>query len=669
MRGRRWRAAALVLLLAAPLIWWAGSALIDPEVELLVGWRAPWVVDPRWETRGRTADPFPATRYSLRREPSRTPPSSLPVEVRAMRELRIFVDGELRFDFGDWPRSGWKDPVALDLGPWLAAAGEALTIEVTNDRGPPALQVVALEEAAAPWIETGHAPWYASTRGLPPTPAVVAGRGEPELGAAPWRWARPLLHRALLGAVVALVLVGFLRYCRGRRRAERGGPPGDPHEEDAAGAAPGARRRWLWLPVAAALLLVAAANLWNASRFPYTRSHMDWGGHRQHLRYAANHWRPPLAEEGWQMYQPPLYYWAGGAVLRASRPHVDQEAALRRVQLLGAAAGVLHVLLAAAVLRRFGPRSGRAQAVALLAVGLAPGAITTNAMLTNEPFAALMCGLPLAAGAALLADRRYGVMTGAFLGLLGGLALLSKFTGLMPVAAVGAVLGVAFLDEAGRRRAVAATLAAFLLVAALVAGPYYARNVAVYGKPFVGNWDPESGQYYEQEPGYRTPRFWGTVGDVFVHPPARARYSSFWDGLYASWWGEIHDNFVRPHPPRTIRLSLLLFALAAVPTAAGAMGLVRSLRRSFGADPRHRVHLLFVVVSLFSVASLGVFMARLPYVSTMKAFFLLNLTVPAAVFIGWGLSRLEAGLGRGRVLLDLVSLGFVALVLSLFLWR
>lgn len=658
MTGRRWRPAVVLLLLAAPLAWWGGLVLFDPEVELLVGWQAPWVVDPRWETRGRTPEPFPATLYRLGVEGSGELPPSLPAEIRAMRDLRIHVDGELRFDFGRWHRAHWKEPVTLDLGPWLAAATEELVIEVRNDRGPPALQVVALDEAAAPWIETGRAPWQASTLGLPPVPAVVAGRGEAELQAVPWRWDHPLLYRALLAGVLGLVAVGLLR----RRTANAEAPA-----EAEAGAEPWSRRRWL--PVAAALLLVAAANLWNASQFPYTRSRMDWGGHREHLRYSAAHWRPPLAEEGWQMYQPPLYYWVGGTVLRLSREAAGMEASLRRVQLLGAVAGILHVLLAALVLRRFGPPSARAQAVALLAVGLAPGAVTTNAMLTNEPFAAFMCGLPLVVGAVVVAGRRFGPGPGTLLGLLGGLALLSKFTGLMPVAALGATLGLTFLDEAGRRRAMAATLAAFLVVVAVVAGPYYARNVAVYGKPFVGNWDRESGQYYEQEPGYRTPRFWAGFGDVFAYPPERARYSSFWDGLYASWWGEIHDNFVRPNQPRTIRLSLLLFALALVPTAAGAMGAAGSLRRSFGSGPADRVHLLFVLVSLFSLASLAVFMTRLPYHSTMKAFFLLNLTVPAALFIARGVERLEGGLGRGRMLLDAVTLGFVVLVLRLFLWR
>ncbi len=652
-RGTRWRRRAVIcLLLAAPLAWWAELVLFDPETELLVGAKAPWLVDPRWETRGRTPKPFPPTRYRLEPRGSGDLPASLPVAIRAMRSFRVYVDGELRFDFARWQRAGWKRPVKLDLGPWLREAHRALVIEVADDRGPPALQVVALDEAAAPWVETGRARWLSSTLGLPPVPAAVAGRGEAELRAGPWRWAHPLRHLALLAGVLGLVLAGLAGSLRRPPRAEEPRPPS----------------RWRHAPVVAALVLVAGANLWNASRFPYDRSRMDWGGHLEHLRYAERHWRPPLAEEGWEMYQPPLYYWVGGSFLRLFRSHLGLRASIRWIQLLGAGAAVLHVLLAAFVLARFGPASGRARAVALLAVGLAPGALTTDAMLTNEPFAAFVCGLPLAAGALVLAGRRFGVRAGALLGLLGGLALLSKFTGLMPVAALAATLGVAYLDEPGRRRAVAATLAAFALVVLAVAGPYYARNVATYGEPFVGNWSRASGWYYEQEPGYRTPRFYATFGDVFAYPPMRALYSSFWDGLYASWWGEVHDDFVHPNQPRTIRLSLILFALAIVPTAAGLLGAGRSLRRGFGSDPIDRVHLLFVLVSLFSLVSLAVFVLRLPFYSTLKAFFLMNLTLPAALFVAQGTARLERGLGRARVLLDLVTAAFVVYVLRLFLW-
>jgi hypothetical protein len=380
------------------------------------------------------------------------------------------------------------------------------------------------------------------------------------------------------------------------------------------------------------------------------------------------------------MYQPPLYYWVAGALYRSAgggtRPEGRPEA-LRRVQKLGGWVGVAHGALAFLVLLRFGPPSPRARAWALAAVGLAPAALTTGAMITNEPFAGLACGLPVAVGAWWITRGRAGVGAGAALGVLAGLALLAKFTGLMVLAALAVGLGAALVAPAAATAAPArrrwAALAGLLIAAAAVAGPYYLRNLRVYGRPFVGNWDRVSGQYYEQEPGYRTLGFYGRFGEVFAHLPERARWSSLWDGLYASTWGEIHGNFVRPRDLRVARWTLALFALALVPTAAALWGLGATAVRAAGERPAPGSHpdaeLLLVAVTVFSLAAVAVFTMVVPYRSAVKGFFLLHLTVPAAVFAARGYERMERGLGRGRWALDLAALAQAGLTCCLFLWR
>jgi hypothetical protein len=76
-------------------------------------------------------------------------------------------------------------------------------------------------------------------------------------------------------------------------------------------------------------------------------------------------------------------------------------------------------------------------------------------------------------------------------------------------------------------------LAVALAVCLAVSGWYYASVWAHFGKPLVANWDPLTGFWWWQDPGYRTaaddPRF----GRTFSTPLFSA-VSSIWDGFYTT---------------------------------------------------------------------------------------------------------------------------------------
>lgn len=643
------RLAALTAVVLVPLTWWGWLAFVAPQGLLLPPGGAAWIVDSRWSVRKGTEELFPPTRFRVEWEAGDKPPAHLAIEVTALGRFRLAVNRRQRFDSATEARSSWKRPIRVDLGPWLEPGANEVLIEVRNEAGPTPLQVTVADGGSA--VSTGTGAWEASARGLEWQPAALAGVEEGELQRGKLEVRNPLVHRGLLLAAAALTAAGLF----GRRRAP-------PALKPAVG--------WFRRHGAAAgvFAVIAFGNLWNGLYYPYDASRIDWGGHVEHLRYAARSWRPALAEEGWQMYQPPLYYWVAASLVPKDQVEGAGRRILRRVQLFGVAVGVAHVALAWWLLTRWGPPSPRARALALAVVGLMPVALTMNAKITNEPFAGLACGLPLAA-AALLLGRHPGPAAGVGLGLLSGLALLSKFTGLMPLAALAVVVAVHAVERQGRdRRRVAFALALLLLMAAAVAGPYYLRNISVYGKPFVGNWDPVSGQDYVQEPGYRTVGFFSRFGEVFFHHPERARWSSFWDGLYASAWGDIHGIHLGAVNGRAVALTQWVFALALVPTVGALAGFlaaaVRSVSRA-GAD----VDLLMVTVSVFSLVAVAAFALEVPFYSTVNARFLLNLTLPTAYFAAWGYSRMESHLGRGRFALDLAGAAMAALILYIHLWR
>jgi hypothetical protein len=417
------RRAVLAAVVAAPVAGCLWLALGDPEVRFLAPGRGAWLVDPRWEIRRYADEQFPSTRFRLQL-PLAERPGRFPVAVTVLGGFRLEVNGWPVHDLDEADR---RRPVALDLAPWLRAGDNAVEVLVRTRAGPAPLRVAG--EGAGAAATTGRAPWLAATAGRKWVAALAAGGGEQEYRD------KGLPLRARAAVAVALAAVAALGFwglsAGGGRTAFADGPPLSPPPLPA----PASRRRralrWLRRHRAplAALALVAAASLWNAWRFPFRRAHLDRTGHVEHIRHATRTWRPALAHEGWQMYQPPLYYRLAGAAYASAGGDARPQASLRRVQRLGGWVGVLHALVAFALLARLGPESGRTRALALLAAGLAPAALTTGAMISNEPLAGLLAGLPLAAGAIWLgrggAGGGVGPGRGLVLGVLCGLALLT----------------------------------------------------------------------------------------------------------------------------------------------------------------------------------------------------------------------------------------------------
>jgi hypothetical protein len=54
-----------------------------------------------------------------------------------------------------------------------------------------------------------------------------------------------------------------------------------------------------------------------AANTPYFVRAWDWDGHLEYITHVVGHWTIPQAASGWEMYQPPLYYFAAAAWAKA----------------------------------------------------------------------------------------------------------------------------------------------------------------------------------------------------------------------------------------------------------------------------------------------------------------------------------------------------------------
>ncbi len=634
--------AAGVVVVVAAVGWWVRTA---PGVVLLgdaAG--ATWVRADRPFDLGQHADPLtfasfatPFTVPAPGSAPGSAPGPAYVLTVTALRRVVVRVDGRRVFDSGS-DGSDWRVPRAVPMPP-LAAGPHRLQLDVANRNGPSLVRA-----ACGPLrIATGGPTWRATdTPGRPPAdgaPAVPA--------AAPWD--PPLARRfasapAAVGRLwpflAALVAAGAGGYLFAAARSGAG-------RRDWAG-----RVRWAVLAAWTAL----AVN--NVARLPPYVGY-DVLDHVAYVRLVAATWWPPLPNQGWETFHPPLYYFCSAALYRAALAcgaTVDGATLSLRLIPLACGAGMAEVCYRAG--RRVFPGRGDLQAVAVVVGGLVPMNLYMGQAVSNEPLAACLGGCVTLACLALMrgpadgpidSPRRWaGRLAG--LGLLLGLAVLTKLSGLVwagPVAVVVAVAAVRRWPAGGSvRRAArwAGPPAAVLAVAGLVCGWYFARNLWALGVPFLSHSTVGSARWW-QDPGYRTPGQYLTFGRALAGP-AYSGLTSVWDDVYATLWSDGMLNGILDfdhRPPWHYGLMSCGLWLALAPTAAVAAGAVRAAAGRGPPAGRDGLRFAAAVVGLFALALMYVTLTW-PIYSDVKASYLLGVTPCLAVLAAAGFDALPRGL-------------------------
>jgi hypothetical protein len=504
--------------------------------------------------------------------------------VRALRDASVRVDArELLAPRADL--SAWREPRAVDLAPALPPGAHTLTLVVMDRDGPPAVWARAPDIGLAT-----SAAWSSSCDGKTWAPARLASRP-----AAPdWLADAPTPGQGLRRALPWLLAAAALAWLLGLPESA---PPG---------AALGALLAY-WALLAALSLL----------RMPEGVG-FDADAHVEYARLVLEKRALPLATQGWQAFQPPLYYLLGALLGAGDR-------ALRALNLLAGAGLVVAAsrFLARALPGRRGPR-----AAGLLVAGLLPAALASSQLPGNEPLAALLTALTLCEALRWLEE---GGGT-ARLGAVWGASLLAKAT--------PALLAPALLLAAVRRRAALLRAAA---AAALVCGWYYLWVWARLGAPFVGGWDPSRGHFWWQDPGCRSLADLSRFGAA-LRQPVYAGLAGFWDGLYSTLWADGWlsgmTTWVSRPPWRYGALEAGAW-LALLPSALILAGAARAARGALGAAGR----LALSCGAVYLGALVWMFL-RLPAYSAVKASYLLGLSPALGLLAAGGLDALPKGRAR-----------------------
>lgn len=622
MTRTAWIVAAVLLVGAAGFWLIALKFRVDPDFIFLSDSSGQhWIkpdLPPHLQTR--TRDPYVAA-YRTAIAVDAQPETAL-LTWRAFTSAQIQLDGRIvhseRYD-----DKQWKHSRRVDLAPALTPGKHEIVIIVTNRRGPPMLS------ASSPSLGVAtDESWEVTTNGTTWSPAIFAS----SISRADIAGRFPRVSHAfarMLPVYVPLFLAVFIVTIQ----ASRNGLPRWAYRIKLSAA------RVHWIVIAAWAVLA----LNNLRKLPAYIG-MDIDAHLDYVRYIVENKTLPLATEGVEMMQSPLFYVVSAGLYALLDLIADTDAIHRMLRILPLLCGLAQVELSYRAVRRIFPERQDLQILGTLLGGLLPMNLYLSQSIANEPMAGLFGGMAYLATLSLLtANDAPDTKQYVGLGLVFGLALLTKVSAVLLAPPLAVAVVYATYRHGLTRERFVWRLAALGAATALVSGPYYLSNWIQLGKPFLGTWDTASGASWWQDPGYRMAGQYFRFGDALTAPIFSAT-RSFWDGMYSTFWadgmlsGIIQFDFA---PPWNYTPMLAGLWLALLPSLAILIGLIAPmLRRHDPVNGEARSPAAVVFYSgacvAFYIAAIAYMHLTIPYYCLTKASYLAALIPCFAVLAAFG---------------------------------
>jgi Flp pilus assembly protein TadD len=640
---KTWQRSVLVLGLAVvAFAWLAWVCRHDPKINFLPrDARAEWILFPR--AVDATAHPVASLDTVFRRQfELGDQPRAARLNMRAGKRAELKINGAPV----EIAASGnWKDVVSVEVTAFLRTGTNSIEVRVFNDNAPAALWLTLTADR---FTLRSDGNWEASCTDSAwrrvalaatprfPGPGNPVGGGEETFRAVGVIWPMWLMF-----AGIALAI------CVGSRWIGRWLKPA---------ASGGLSRRQ------STMLLLILGSLWgllfwnNAGLMPFLHG-FDSQYHLDYIKYVQERRALPLPTEGFEMFQPPLYYVVSAVALSLGGLSVDTQSGILALRFLTLLFSLLQFILVFLSVRLCFPGRTTAQLVGLVLAAFLPMQLYLSHYVTNETLAATLATASIYLGLRLFRTKDPSVSQFAWLGLCMGAALLTKATALLVVLPLFLAVIVNLIAE---RAPVALWLRHFGTLCAVVAvacGWHYVRIWHQFGTPVVGNWDVAAGFAWWQDAGFHTASDYARFGRSLVSP-LFSGFGSFADGIYSTLWGDglcggVADLAYRP--PWNYKLMVAGYVLALAPALLILVGAAVACWR-FVRKPSLD---FFVLAGSSGAVIVGVVFMTLKVASyaQVKAFYGLALLVPLCFFgaVGWELVT------RGRRLLQ-GALGVLLLV-------
>jgi 4-amino-4-deoxy-L-arabinose transferase-like glycosyltransferase len=622
-RGIDFRVAVAAGLLAALVlgISWYLCRLSDRIALLPKMHGAEWIIFPKpVEATMDSAYPQSAT---FRRSFVLQSPSPKPaIKLFAYKTFSLLINGR-PVPVQRENENGWKRLILIDASEFLRAGTNEITAIVTNTTGPPALWLRI--ESGNQVIATDN-DWEVSLAGSLPEHACLAREvldkradkslqgGERTIDSVarigPW-----LIILAVVSFVIVMIVERVLRTRRENSQLILG-----------------RSINYLLVLILFARFLICFHNI---PLLPRSMG-FDAEAHEDYIKFVCEKRALPLAKDGWEMFQPPLYYTMGALVAEVDGGYGKNQHTTTLLRGINGVIGLLQCWLVLLCLKRMLPDDFGAQAAGLTLAAFLPPNLNLSQYVTNEPLTALFATAAFYFLLRSVTNEKLSDYIG--LGMFLGLAMLTKFSSLPIVAGAAGALGLRMSQKKLRAspnfwRGPLAVLICFLLVCSW----HYLRVWISSGQPLVGNWESTSQFAWRQDPGFRVSEYYLNFGSALV-APLFSSFHSFADGIYSTLWGDsLVSGAARltSRPPWNydwMNASYLLAIGLSIITVVGIILLLVFFCRN--RSPQW----FFVLWSLGAFAAAILFMSlRVPTYAQIKAFYgmpaLASLAVAFA--IGW----------------------------------
>lgn len=359
--------------------------------------------------------------------------------------------------------------------------------------------------------------------------------------------------------------------------------------------------------------ILAILQYHNVGLYPPEKG-FDSSGHIQYIYMVKNDHHFPLANEGWETYQPPLYY-----SIASLMPD------LKSIQLMNIItwAGFCFVVYI------FARRYFKKELLAFLStslVGSLPMLLYTTPMISNELFSGLMISISLVYYLLVFKNKKKeSAKEDIILGILLSIAFLSKATSIVLVLAI--ILDTCF-DKQWNWKEILHSLYKVFGTLLLLSGWFYIRNFIYFGNPLVLNTD-FPGNAIHQAPGYRNLQFFIDPSGFLKLDIFHAHYYSLWAGIFYTWFFDGQNALV---PVQEYSRIGVLLVVAAIPLVVlSLLGLLKTVKEL---NSRNR---LLVIYPLLLVIFFIFYNFNFPFYSTVKAIYMNSLVIPWIYFLITGL--------------------------------
>jgi tetratricopeptide (TPR) repeat protein len=394
----------------------------------------------------------------------------------------------------------------------------------------------------------------------------------------------------------------------------------------------------------------------NVGKVPFYLG-MDIGGHIEYIRFVSEKMKIPLATDGWQMFQPPLFYLLSAIIYKFCLTFFSLETVFGMLRILPLLCGIAQVELCYRALRYVYPEREDLQALGTVIGGLLPMNIYISQVVGNEPLAGFLTGVVMVLALRFLSFSSLRSKGYFFLvGLVLGLALLTKMSAIAAIPSLVFFTGYKiYLNRGSAKRptlVVVERISLVLGVAFLVSGWYCIRNYVEFGKVIIGGWDPITGFGWWQDPAYRTVQQFLSFGEALFYP-VNSAIMGVWDSLYSTTWTDAAMSGHTAGPPWNYEFLFSSVWLSLLPCAAIFLGVLKAFKKpSTGYRQASVFAASCTIVYIFAI--LYMFLT-LPIYTTGKATYALGLTPCLAVLCAAGFESLMR-----KVILRAAIYGIVA---------